>query len=84
FALALPSATLREATALAERIRASLEAEPLRAEGETIFATASFGAAEADRGGGDTLESLLRDADAALYAAKREGRNRVRAFETKA
>ncbi len=65
FALALPSAALGDAVALAERIRAALEAEPLRI-------------------GGDTLESLLRDADAALYAAKREGRNRVRAFAPEA
>jgi diguanylate cyclase (GGDEF)-like protein len=84
FAIALPSATLPEAAATAERIRAALEAEPLLVGGATIPATASFGAAEARKGGGDTLESLLRDADAALYAAKREGRNRVRAFEPQA
>ncbi|WP_309119546.1 histidine kinase N-terminal 7TM domain-containing protein [Paenibacillus sp.] len=80
FAIALPSATGREALELAERVRAAFEAEPLRTGGETIPVTSSFGAAEA-RGNGDTLESLLRDADAALYAAKRAGRNRVRAFE---
>lgn len=29
------------------------------------------------RGGADTIESILRDADAACYVAKRNGRNRV-------
>lgn len=37
--------------------------------------TASFGVAEVRAG--DTIESLLARADAALYAAKREGRNRT-------
>jgi len=80
FVLALPSATLRDASALAERIRAALEDEPLRAGDEAIPVTASFGAAQSG-GPADALESLLRDADEALYRAKREGRNRVCAHE---
>ncbi|WP_246627926.1 histidine kinase N-terminal 7TM domain-containing diguanylate cyclase [Paenibacillus oenotherae] len=76
FVLALPSATLREAGELAERIRTSLERTPLETVHGEIRTTSSFGAAQSFRPD-DTLESLLRDADAALYEAKRGGRNRV-------
>jgi len=76
FVLALPSATLREAAELAERLRAALEAEPLPTASGPIVVTSSFGAAQATDLV-DTLESLLHAADEALYVAKRGGRNRV-------
>jgi len=85
FVVALPAAELAEATAVAERIRAALETTPFSAneDGERIDVTASFGVAAFGAGetasGRDALESLLRDADAALYRAKRDGRNLVRA-----
>jgi diguanylate cyclase (GGDEF)-like protein/PAS domain S-box-containing protein len=48
-------------------------------DGET-FVTASVGVAKADRAW-VTAESLMRDADAAMYQAKDRGRNRVEHFE---
>jgi diguanylate cyclase (GGDEF)-like protein/PAS domain S-box-containing protein len=82
FVLALPSYTLSEAGELAERIRTALAAETLNVNGHGRFAvTASFGAAQSGAAG-DTLESLLRDADEALYQAKRDGRNLVRLFDS--
>jgi len=74
--LALPS-TLQEGFAIAERLRQALESEPLTASGEEIAVTSSFGVAEAESGRNDALSALLRQADEALYASKRDGRNRV-------
>lgn len=60
------------AEALAERIRAALEAYAGWPLGLGI--TASFGVAERR---GDSLEQTLKRADEALYQAKKRGRNRV-------
>ena len=57
--------------AVAERIAAALVA-PLEVEGLDLRASASMGLAVSRAG--DTPESLLRDADAAMYAAKDAGR----------
>jgi diguanylate cyclase (GGDEF)-like protein len=66
-----------EATrALAERIRAALDAEPIRHEGGTLTATASIGVSSvmADE---SRIEPAMKRADAAMYRAKHCGRNRV-------
>ena len=77
FLLILPGTDAEGAMRLAERIRARLEETTLLTpEGIPIVATASFGVAAA---GEEELsaEALVAAADAALYAAKRAGRNRV-------
>jgi diguanylate cyclase (GGDEF)-like protein len=65
--------------AIAERLRAALEANPVKLEAGDVQVTASFGVAES--GGAapdaDEVRSLVNNADIALYAAKRAGRNRV-------
>ncbi|MBP1988785.1 histidine kinase N-terminal 7TM domain-containing diguanylate cyclase [Paenibacillus eucommiae] len=80
FVLALPSTTLNEAGKFAEIIRTKLENTPLITRHGPITVTSSFGIAQSKEDS-DTLESLLRDADAALYEAKKEGRNSVRLFK---
>jgi len=55
----------------AERLR-SIFREPIRADGRLVTVTASFGIATA-AGTMPSPESLLRDADAAMYRAKRSG-----------
>lgn len=75
FVLLLPSTRKEGATALAERIRERLASQSFEVAGDAIAITASFGVAESDDA--STEESILRAADAALYSAKRSGRNRV-------
>ncbi|KQO00446.1 MULTISPECIES: GGDEF domain-containing protein [Stenotrophomonas] len=75
FVLLVPGAGMEQAMALAERLRAALEASPLDRDGGAIVITTSIGVAVADATPG--LERLLARADAALYRAKAAGRNRV-------
>ncbi|MET0275696.1 MAG: EAL domain-containing protein [Acidimicrobiia bacterium] len=64
---------------MAERL-AAVVAKPLAlVEGE-VFVTASVGIALSE-GTGDTPETLLRNADAAMYHAKELGRNRAELFD---
>jgi diguanylate cyclase (GGDEF)-like protein len=61
---------------LAERIRAQVaEGSLLTPEGVPVRVTASFGVAPYEEG--QNLETLVATADAALYEAKRGGKNRV-------
>ena len=70
--------TLQEASELAERLR-GVFSEPFRVGGERSFVSASLGVA---LGGPDSsTEVLLRDADAAMYHAKVDGRGRVKLFD---
>jgi diguanylate cyclase (GGDEF)-like protein len=71
--LVLPETELSEALAAAERIRAHVEQLDLPHGGVTVSAGTAM--IEADDGNDPT--GLLRRADAALYEAKRAGRNRV-------
>ena len=75
FVVLMPSTHLTGAREGAERIRLALEANPLHRGEWTITIRASFGVAVL--GSTETKESLLRRADAAMYEAKRLGRNRV-------
>jgi diguanylate cyclase (GGDEF)-like protein len=78
FAVALPETGLDGALELAERIRVRIESEQVaRGDGGGVVSvTASLGAASM-RGSADGAETLIAAADAALYEAKRAGKNRV-------
>jgi diguanylate cyclase (GGDEF)-like protein len=75
-ALILPHTDLDGAYAIAERVRAAIETLRIpRIDGAGgLLTTASVGVA-ATRDG--TREALISDADAALYEAKRQGKNRT-------
>jgi diguanylate cyclase (GGDEF)-like protein/PAS domain S-box-containing protein len=69
----------REAAVIADRIRDAF-ADPFTIRGYDQFISASIGVAVAGDGQQDA-ESLIRDADAAMYRAKDEGRNRTEMFD---
>lgn len=76
FVLVLPNTDIDGAAIVAERVRASIEARPTTLEdGRQLVVTASIGAAVC-RPDESHSELFLR-ADAALYDAKKGGRNRV-------
>jgi len=62
--------------AIADRIRTAIEATPIDIDGCLVAYSASIGLASTQTSGYG-LQQLCRDADAALYRAKRVGRNRV-------
>jgi diguanylate cyclase (GGDEF)-like protein len=76
FALLLPGTDLEGGRLLAERIRSLVESRPLKGpDGEEIRVTASFGVASFPEL--STQKELVAAADAALYEAKRAGKDRV-------
>ncbi|MCW8907534.1 MAG: GGDEF domain-containing protein [Sedimenticola sp.] len=76
FCILLPETGLEEALAAAERIRAGLAREPLDYQDGAIPITVSIGVTTL-RADDHRIEDVIRRADAALYQAKRDGRNRV-------
>lgn len=68
------------ALAIAERIREAIEATPVDVDGEHVVYTTSAGVSSTAATGHD-MHALRRAADAALYRAKRGGRNRVETDE---
>lgn len=80
FVLALKNGSTTEGEALATRLCRSIETQPLSTNEGMISATISCGVAEATWKTGENLDHLLQYADQALYAAKRDGRNRVHIY----
>lgn len=76
FCVVHPATTLDEAQAAAERIRKAIAESTIDVSGQKLALTISAGAAQA-MVKEDTTQLIAR-ADAALYAAKNAGRNRVR------
>lgn len=78
FVVVLSRANAREAVRIAERIRVAVEALSIsHADSPIGRVTVSVGMAVARPRTGDAPALLLKEADDALYAAKRAGRNRV-------
>ncbi|WP_269931922.1 GGDEF domain-containing protein [Aminobacter sp. HY435] len=76
FAIILPGAHLGAARLFAEGARSAFSGLPIQGLPSHLRFTASFGVAELI--GGEGVDQLMRRADAALYEAKKDGRDRVR------
>ncbi len=76
FCVVLPGVSAAEAVMIAQRLRELVEQSPAQAGEREIRYTISAGVAHSGTAGLD-LDTLVRDADAALYRAKHLGRNQV-------
>jgi two-component system, cell cycle response regulator len=75
FVLIMPATTSIEACTIAERVRQQVSERAIEAGEAQIKQTASIGVATWD--GRESPEALEKRADAAMYVAKAEGRDRV-------
>lgn len=75
FLVLLPDTGLAQAGVIAERLRAAIEAMDCGDLAEGLACTVSIGMAGLRRG--ESLQELVQRADAALYRAKDNGRNRI-------
>jgi diguanylate cyclase (GGDEF)-like protein len=76
-------ADLSTSMAIAERIRDTMASNPINLENGPVAVTASFGVAVAameEAPGDDYIDSIINNADMAMYQAKKAGRNRVVCF----
>lgn len=75
FLIIMPKTTLTAAKIIAERMLTKISANAIDIPNDHLFLTISCGVAQ--RGDDETADPLIGRADAALYRAKAEGRNRV-------
>ncbi|HEY4530024.1 MAG TPA: diguanylate cyclase [Luteimonas sp.] len=75
FLVVLPATRLADALAVSERMAAAVRGRPLTIEHRRLCASLSIGVAESEPD--DSPATLIERADAALYASKQAGRDRV-------
>jgi diguanylate cyclase (GGDEF)-like protein len=76
FAVILPETKLADALQVAERLRTKIKALEIACDGQTIRITMSFGVAGFRHAPQMSFNDLVKSADAALYCAKKKGRDR--------
>lgn len=79
FVIALPETGVEQALLVGERLRRQIAEAALTDQSPPLHITISIGVAVAAAESAD-LTTVLKQADDALYAAKRNGRNRVEAY----
>ena len=79
----LPETDAGGASIIAEKIRSKIESSPFGYQNHQLRVTVSIGVAGWDSDSKHTYETMVAAADAAMYRAKLEGRNRVRTAEKK-
>ena len=80
FVLVIPGTSLAGAIQVAERLRQAVLEFSFPAPMEDLTVTISLGVATYPSAAVDSVDSLFRQADEALYRAKQNGRNRVEAM----
>jgi diguanylate cyclase (GGDEF)-like protein/putative nucleotidyltransferase with HDIG domain len=81
FIAILPDTTLETATIIAERVRSKVENHQVFIDGYQISITVSIGISHMQKANG-SLDTLLTQADQAMYAAKRAGRNQAITYQS--
>jgi diguanylate cyclase (GGDEF)-like protein len=76
FLVVIPGCTVADTAKVAERLRRRLAGKPIHLPDGQISITGSFGVASSADDGEDAA-TLIQKADASLYRAKHQGRNRV-------
>ncbi len=79
FVVILPKCDLEGARIFAERVRTSVEKEPVETDNDAVPVTISIGCASYMPN--ETMAQFIHRADEALYSAKELGRNRVEVAE---
>ena len=77
FLAIMPACDPAQAAALGERLRSCISETPMAVTDPPLAVTISVGVSQADELTKRDAADLIRQADDALYAAKRNGRNRV-------
>jgi two-component system, cell cycle response regulator len=77
FLMILPNCDLPNTLLRANELREIVGSTPVICSGEERLITMSMGVAVSNTDGKNELEALLNQADAGLYAAKENGRNRI-------
>ncbi|MFZ5642847.1 MAG: diguanylate cyclase domain-containing protein [Bacillota bacterium] len=82
FAVVLPETNINSASVIAETLRSRVEEMGIIHGNSKVsrYVTISLGVAAAVPAAGSLPETLIAEADKALYQAKREGRNRVKSM----
>jgi diguanylate cyclase (GGDEF)-like protein len=80
FLILLPGCDTAAAQAQAERFREALASEPISIGAQSIRVTCSIGISGCTGPSVSDSDTLVHDADLALYQAKNRGRNRVNVF----
>jgi diguanylate cyclase len=76
FLISMPDTTIHAANSMMERLRYSIESEPITVNGEKLISlTASFGISQLTPS--KTVEEAITEADHALLSAKSNGRNQI-------
>ncbi len=80
FVILLPETSLPEARLVGERLCVAVRDLSFTQAGKAVHVTASFGVTTVNTDHPESLDELMEQADQALYAAKRNGRDRVEVY----
>lgn len=80
FLMVLPNCDLANAIMRGNQVREKIASTPVNCSGKERLISMSMGVAVSECIGKEELEGMLNQADAGLYAAKENGRNRIEYF----